>query len=92
MGTVTKTKFRLVCTCPRDTLCFCFRGGAEECPYSMSMLKQGWTRVGSTRGSGGQNILNALCEVCSFYDGVFDRNCNEKVLHYHISQTVSHFK
>jgi len=37
-------------------------------------------RVGS-----GQNILNALCEFCSFC-GVSDLNCNEMVLHYHISK------
>ena len=36
--------------------------------------KQIW-RVGS-----GRNILNALCEFCSYY-GVSDRNCNEEVLH-----------
>jgi len=56
----------------------------------------GWRAIGTTLGSGrvvsdqsfkqiwrvgsGQNILNALCEFCSFYR-VSNRNCNEKVLH-----------
>jgi len=54
-------------------------GSATWLKFRMAASGMVTGRVDLRDGSG-RNILNALCEFCSFY-GVFDRYCNEKVSH-----------